>query len=190
MALFNSPTMKMTRRIMALSAVFLALLGSCSEAVDFDQADDLIAEPEVEASILYIEVPERIINLTTGASFFFQDFNFDAFSDDLFAERVIEGTVTYEVENTTSKELVVTVQFLDTGGSVLDTETFMVAPAPTSILQTDIIYGPSGRSIDIIKNTSSIRVSAENLGDTTSVSTLPDPLVTLKSKGKFTLSLI
>ena len=182
--------MKMTRQIMALSAIFLVLLSSCSEAVDFDQADDLIAEPEVEASILYIEVPERIINLAPAASFFSQDFNFDAFSDDLFAERVIEGTVTYEVENTTSKELLVVVQFLDAGDAVLDTETFMVDPAPTSILQTEIVYGPSGRSIDIIKNTSSIRVSAENLGDNTSISTLPDPLVTLKSKGKFRLSLI
>lgn len=183
--------MKLTKQIIVLCGYLLVLLSSCSDTLDFDQADTFVAEPEVEASLLYIEAPERVINLATASNFFAQNFNFDAFSSDFFAERVIEGTVTYVVENTTSKELEVTVEFLDEAGTVLDTEIFAVDPAPTAVLQREIAYGGTGRSLDIIRNTSSIRVSAENvLGDTTSTSNLPDPKVTLKSKGKFKLSVI
>ena len=183
--------MKLTKHSVIVIAVFFGLFSSCSDSLNFNQAEDLIAEPEIEASLLYIETPERIINLATASNFITQDFNFDAFSSNFFAERVIEGTVTYVVENTTSKELVVTVQFLDESGTVLDTEVFSVAAAPTEILEVEIPYGGTGRSIDIIKNTSSIQVTGENVtGDTTSTSGVPDAKVTLKSKGKFKLSII
>ncbi len=182
--------MKLTKQLVVCCSIFFVLLFSCSDSLNFDQADSLVAEPELEASLLYIEAPERIINLATATNFFVQDFNFDAFSSDFFAERVIEGTVTYEVENTTSKELEVTVEFLDESGVILDTEIFAVEAAPTAVLEREIAYGGTGRSIDIIINTSSIRVSAENLGDTMSTSIFPDPKVTLKSKGKFKLSVI
>ncbi len=177
------------KEILKLAMVCLVLaptLSSCIEDQDFDQYDALALEPVMEASILYVEAPERIINLVTGGTnFFSQDFNFDAFSSNIFSERVIEGTVTYEVDNTTSKELEITVQFLDAGDNVLDTEMFTVQPATTPTLEREIFYGPGGRSIDIVRNTSSFRVSALNLGDNTSTSSLPDPMVTLKSSGKF-----
>lgn len=183
--------MKLMKQSLAFCSIFFVLLSACSDSLNFDQADSLKLEPEIEASILYIEAPERTINLGTATSFFSQDFNFDAFSSDFFAERVLEGSVTYVVENTTSKQLEVVVEFLDDSGVVLDTELFMVEPAPpVDILEREIAYGGTGRSIDIIKNTSSIRVNAENLGDTTSTSGIPDAKVTLKSKGKFKLSVL
>ncbi|MBT8318990.1 MAG: hypothetical protein KJP01_02565, partial [Gramella sp.] len=143
----------------------LGILWSCSEKQDFDQYDDISVTPTIEGSILYVETPERIINQIVGVSFFSQIFNFDAFSEDFIAERVLDGIVIYEVENTTSKQLDITVDFLDAADNVLDTENFSIDPAPTAILRREIAYGGvSGRSIDIIRNTSSIRVSAENLG--------------------------
>ena len=181
--------MKNIGKIIAFGFAFFAILGSCTEKQDFDQYDDIDLLPVVEGSMIYVEAPERVINLVTGVNFFSQDFNFDAFSSNIFSERVIEGTVTYVVENTTSKELEITVQFLDDADNVLDTEVIAVQPAPTAIVEREIFYGPGGRSIDIIKNTSSIRVSALNLGDSTSTSSLPDPMVTLKSSGKFTVEL-
>lgn len=177
--------MKKTLKKIGWGVVFSALFLCCSEKQDFDQYQALSLEPIIEASILYVEAPERAINLVTQNTFYTRDFNFDAFSDNIFSERVIEGTVVYEVENTTSKALDIVVEFLDAAGGVLDTESFSVAPAPTAVLQREIFYGPGGRSIDIIKNTSSIRVSALNLGDNTSTSSLPDPKVTLKSSGQF-----
>lgn len=181
--------MKNIGKIIAFGFAFFAILGSCTEKQDFDQYDDIDLRPVVEGSMIYVEAPERVINLVTGVNFFSQDFNFDAFSSNIFSERVIEGTVTYVVENSTSKELEITVQFLDDADNVLDTEIITIQPAPTAIVEREIFYGPGGRSIDIIKNTSSIRVSALNLGDSTSTSSLPDPMVTLKSSGKFTVEL-
>ncbi len=167
-----------------LSGLFF-LAVSCVEQVDTAQVDDLTLTPTLEGSMLYVEVPEPVINLVTGNTVYSNTFNFDAFSTDAFAERVIEGSVVYVVENTTSKQLQITVEFLDAGGNLLDTELFVIQAAPTSILQREIAYGPAGRSIEIIKNLASIRVSAINLGDDTSTSSSSGPKITLKSSGKF-----
>ncbi|WP_088341521.1 hypothetical protein [Robiginitalea sediminis] len=165
------------------------LLVSCSEKQDFGQYDDLAVIPTVEASLLYIEAPERIINQVSGLNFVQQTFNFDAFAEAFVSERLVDGSVRYRVENTTSKPLELTVEFLDEAGNTLDAETFTIGPAPTAVLVREIAYGPGGRSIDIIRNTSSIRVSAENLGDNSSVSTLPNPMITLQSSAQFRIRL-
>ncbi|MCW5516771.1 hypothetical protein [Muriicola sp. Z0-33] len=168
----------------------LGLICSCTEKQDFDQYDDISVTPTVEGSILYVETPERIINQIVGISFYSQIFNFDAFSEDFIAERVLDGVVIYEVENTTSKQLNISVEFLDAADNVLDIESFAIDPAPTAVLRREIAYGgTTGRSIDIIRNTSSIRVSAENLGDNTSTSSLPDPKIVLRSSAKFRIRL-
>ena len=166
------------------------LLQSCSEEQDFNQFDNLSIIPTAEASLLFVEVPEEVINLGSGINFYTQTFNFDAFEEQFFAENVLDGTITYEVENTTSKPIDVVIEFLDAAGNVLDVENFSVGAAPTAILQREITYGtPTGRPIDIIINTSAIRVTGVNLGDTTSVSPLPDPTVFLRSSAQFRIRL-
>lgn len=177
--------MRRSLRFLFSGIFLLASIASCVQDVDTGQVEDLEITPTLEASMLYVEASERVINLVTGNTVFSNNFNFDAFSSDIFAERVIEGTVIYVVENTTSKELEITVEFLDEAGNLLDTEVFSVQAAPSSVLQREIAYGDSGRSIDIIRNLSSIRVSAINLGDTTSTSSESEPMITLKSSGKF-----
>ncbi|MFK7814656.1 MAG: hypothetical protein AB8B59_19325 [Maribacter sp.] len=173
--------------------IFLLLLVSstfsCSEELDFNQFDDLEAAPTFEASILYLEAPEDVINLVTETDVFSQNFNFDAFSSDVFASRVIDGSLTFVLENTTSKEIELTIELLDEADQVTDTEVFLIQPAPTALIQREIAYGDTGRSIEIIKTLSTIRVVARNLGDNSSVSNLPSPLVTLKSSGKFRVGL-
>jgi len=175
-------------------SVFLSMLLigcgiSCTEELDFNQFDDLEATPTYEAGILYLEAQEDLINLISGTNVFSQNFNFDAFSSDIFSERVLDGTITFVVENTTSKELQILVELLDEADNVTDTELFSIQPAPTAIVQREIAYGETGRSIDIIKTLSTIRVTATNLGDNSSVSTLPNPLITLKSSGRFRVRL-
>ncbi|MBD0850664.1 hypothetical protein [Maribacter arenosus] len=168
-----------------LTSITSLFLFSCIEEQDFNQYDDLSVTPIYEASVLYVEVPEYTINEITGPNTYSQNFNFDAFSEDVFADRVLEGVLKYEVENTTSKPLDIEIQFLDEGGTVLDTEQFQLDPEPTGIIVREIAYGPAGRNINIIKNTSSISVTATNNGDNTSTSSQSDPMVTLKSSGKF-----
>ncbi|MBC2839605.1 hypothetical protein H7F20_09695 [Robiginitalea sp. SC105] len=170
--------------------VWAVLPAGCAEEQDFDQYQDLNVTPTVEASMLYVEAPERIINQITDISFVQQTFNFDAFAENFVAERVLDGVVTYELENTTSKPLDIRFEYLDDADNVLDTETFAVPAAPTAVLRREVAYGGMGnRSIDIIRNTSAIRLSAANLGDNTSVSSIPDPKVILRSSAKFRIRL-
>ncbi|NAS14185.1 lamin tail domain-containing protein [Poritiphilus flavus] len=182
----------MKKNLLYLFAVLtiVASFSGCSEKQDFDQFDDLDITPTVEASIIYIESPENLINLAAGINFFTGDFNFDAFNEDFVAERVLEGLVIYELENTTSKPIDVSFQFLDAAGNILDTESFSIPPAPTAVLRREVAYGgATGRSIDIITNTSAIRVNAINQGDSTSVSSLPDPKIILRSSAQLRIRL-
>lgn len=175
--------------------LFLLLSGllwvmSCSEEQNFDQFDDLSVTPTVEASMLYVEAPERIINQLTGLNFFQQTFTFEAFAEEFISENLLDGVITYELENTTSKPLELLVEFLDEGDNVLDSEFFIMPAAPTALIRRDIAYGVlGGRDIDIIRNTSSFRVSARNLGDNSSISTLPNPMVILRSSAAFRIRL-
>jgi hypothetical protein len=170
--------------------VFIIGLSSCVEEQNFDQFDDLEIIPTIEASIFYVESPESVINDATGAVWYIQTFNFDAFNEGFFEENVLDGVIVYELENTTSKDLELILEYLDDGGNVLDTETFMIPPAPTAVIRRETTYGtPTGRSLDIIRNTSQIRVSASNFGDTTSISSLPDPKIIFRSSGKFRVQL-
>ncbi len=173
-----------------ISFVLACISFSCADKQNFDQYDDLGITPTVASSLVYVESPEEYINNTAGLDFYTQDFNFDAFNEDFFAERVLDGSITYELENTTSKPLEITLSFLDDDGNVLDTENFSVDPAPTAVLTREVFYGgPTGRSIDIIRNTSAFRVTARNLGDNTSVSGIPDPKIIFRSSARFRLRL-
>jgi hypothetical protein len=176
-------------RLLLLCVSFIGLLFSCSEELDFDQYDDLLVRPTLETSIFYVKAQESIINRINGLSFFSQDFNFDAFEEPFFADRVLEGSITYQLENTTSKEIQITIEFLDETGVVLDTEFFQMGAAPTALLNREVAYGTAGKSLDILRNTTTIRLSASNLGDSSSTSALEDPAVTLRSSGQFTLQI-
>lgn len=168
-----------------LSLVLLGL-ASCVDRQEFDQLDDLSIIPTVEGSILYLESPERLLNQSSDTVFYSRDFNFEGFKADVFAKRVVDGTVFYEIENTTSKELEAIVEFLDEAGATLDVQIFDIRPAPSALINTEVSYGSgSGKSIEIIKNTSSIKVSIRNLGNNTSVSGLSDPKIIFRSSGKF-----
>jgi hypothetical protein len=176
--------MKKIRTYLSAALIFISVL-SCIEEQNFNQYDDLDITPTYEGSILFLEVPERTINLVTGANTYSQNFNFGAFAEDIFSDRALEGVITYELANTTSKPLEIEIQFLDATDTVLDTERFQLDPEPSATLIREVAYGPSGRSIDIIKNTLSVTLTATNLGDNTSISSQSNPMVTLRSSAKF-----
>lgn len=168
------------------------LLGviSCMDKQDFDQADDINANPIIEGSILYIESPENLLNQFPPTDPYSREFNFDGFNAAVFSDRVLNGTIFYELENTTSKELEVMVEFLNEAGEPLDSQIFKIDSAPAAVVEVAVAYGSgSGKSIEIIENTSGIRVTVLNLGDNISVSTLPDPKIIFRSSGKFTMQL-
>lgn len=172
-----------------LLIIVIGSVSACAEKPDFDQFDDIDAIPTVDASLIYVESPERIINQAAGITFYSQDFVFDPFNEDFVQERLVDAIIRYEIDNTTSKPLDFTVELLDAGDNVLDTENFMISPAPTPILIREITYGPGGRPLDILRNTVTVRLSATNLGDNTSVSSLPDPKIIIRSSARFRIRL-
>ncbi|SNQ42103.1 Conserved hypothetical protein [Cellulophaga lytica] len=166
------------------AVLFLCLsFVSCIDEQDFNQTDDIIIEPTVEASIFYFETTEDLIN-SNPSSFYTNDFNFDAFKEDYISDRVIECIITYQLENTTSKPVSVVIELIDDGGNVLDTTVLNIGAESATTTDLDVLYGGTGKPLDIIRNTSALRLSAQNLGDNTSVSSNADPKLIFRSSAK------
>lgn len=176
---------KLTALPLLWITVFLSFQ-ACSDKQDFDQFDDLQITPLVASSLFSIEVDEPFINtIAPTTAFYSETFNFDAFTERFIAESLLEGTISYEIENTTSKPATVVIEFLDAGGNTLDAERFDIPAAPSGQLTRDVAYGPGGKALDILINTTDIRITGVNLGDNTSTSTETDPKISLKSSAEF-----
>ena len=170
-----------------LVSVFSILI-SCADTQDFDQFDDIGATPTYEASLLYIEAPESRINNATDRQVLSRNFNFDAFSAEIFADRVLDGSITYVGENTTEKDIQFRIEFLNDEGGLLTTDLFLVPALSSSA--TTVAYGNGGKDINIIKSTSSLRITVTDQGENQpSNSALLEPAIVLKSSGKFRVSL-
>ena len=172
------------------SCLFLFLVISCAEEQDFSQLDDLSVEPTVATSIFYFESDEETINTSGTGGFYNQIFTFEAFSDPNVADRILDGVITYQIENTTSKNLGLLIEFLDVDGNVLDSEPFTIDEEPTAFLERQVAYGDGGKPLDILINTVNIRVSGENLGDATSISSQSNPRIILRSSAAFRVRLL
>jgi len=181
----------MKKRILLpfLVLIALCLFSSCADEQNFDQIDDLSVEPLVTTSIFYFESDEGTINAAPVGTFFVQNFTFEAFNENFIADNLLDGSITYQLENTTSKELEVVVEFLDMSGAVLDTERFNLLPEQSLASELQVNYGVGGKSLDILRNTTDIRVSGENLSDNTSTSNLQEPKVILRTSAEFRLKL-
>jgi len=182
--------MKRTSYSVFLLAGFLFLMLSCTEEQDFNQIDDLSITPTVASGLFYFESDEATIK-SAGVlgTFYSQEVNFDAFNEQYVAERLLEGIVTYEMDNTTSKELRIIIDFLDAAGQPLDREVFTVEAGPTDTVVREVVYGPEGKPIDILANTYSLRVTANNLGDGSSISPADEPKIILRSGAQFVFRL-
>lgn len=178
--------MKRSLSHILVAAIFTLTLFSCMEEQDFGQIDDLNVTPTLASGIFYLESDEETIN-SVGAfnTFYSKTVNFDAFNQEFVAERLLEGVIIYEIENTTSKRLRIDIEFLDESGEPLDRETFSIEPDPSEMLIREVFYGPAGKNLDILANTSSLRVTGRNLGDATSVSSQPEPRIVVRSGAEF-----
>jgi hypothetical protein len=167
-----------------LSASILFLF-SCSEEQDFNQFDELSITPTVASSIFYLQADEESINAVEAGPFYYETVTFEAFNEQFVAERLLEGTISYEIDNTTSKRLQVSIEFLDEANNSLDVELFDIGPNQSETFTRDVTYGPSGKNLTILTATNSLRISGSNLSDTSSVSTTPEPKIILRSAAEF-----
>jgi hypothetical protein len=178
-----------TKGTRLLVLCLLLLAASCAEEQNFDQYDEIAVVPEMEAAMLYLETPEEVLNGDPSLTFLSVTFDFLAFQEQFVAERILDGSLIYQLENTTSKPLRLSIEFLNDAGTVLDTETFTMDPAPTAILNREVVYGPAGKPMDILRNTVALRISGNNLGDTSSISGEPEPRFVFRSTAKFRIQL-
>lgn len=182
--------MKRSLQFTFLVLACLFFTASCMEEQDFDQIDDLSITPTLATSLFYFESDEQTINDSSALrTFYSQTFDFEAFNESYVAERLLEGTITYEMENTTSKNLQLTIEFLDEAGNVLDAELFQIEANAVEPLVREVFYGPGGRSLALLTTTSQLRVTASNLSDATSVSSNPEPKIKLRSAAEFLFQL-
>ncbi len=181
----------MKKRIFHQISVLIALcmLLSCGDEQNFDQIDDLSVEPVVATSIFYFESDENTINAAPVGIFYVQNFTFEAFNEPFVGDNILDGSITYQLENTTSKRLNMVVEFLDANGMVLDSEMFILMPEQVLPLEREVNYGVGGKSLDILRNTTDIRVTGNNLDDNTSTSSLQEPKVILRTSAEFRLKL-
>jgi len=169
--------------------LFSFLVTSCADEQDFDQFDDLSVEPTVASSIFYFESDEETINTAGTGGFYQQTFTFEAFNEAFVSDNILDGVITYQLENTTSKSLGLLIEFLDADANVLDTENFVIVEEPAPVLERQVAYGDGGKPLDILRNTMTIRVSGENLGNATSLSSQNEPKIILRSSAAFRLRL-
>ena len=190
MTLENDLVMKRLFYSALLAIGFLFTVTSCTEEQDFGQIDDLNITPTISSGLFYFESDEETINSAgPNTSFYYDEVTFEVFSEDYVAEHLLEGTIIYEIENTTSKPLRITIEFLNVDGRVLDAETFTIEADPSGILTREVFYGLGGKNLDILANTTGLRMSAGNLGDGTSVSSTDDPKIIFRSGGEFLFEL-
>lgn len=172
--------------LVLIASISILMLSSCTEEQDFSQIDDLSVTPTLASGIFYLESDEETINSAGSFSAFYsQTVNFDAFNEAYVAERLLEGVMIYEIENTTSKRVDISIDFLDESGTPIYQESFTVEANPTETFTREVTYGPGGLSLSILTNTSSFRVTGRNLGDATSTSSLPEPKISLSSAAEF-----
>ncbi|GLU43827.1 hypothetical protein Musp01_14510 [Muricauda sp. NBRC 101325] len=168
--------------------MFLLFL-SCVDEQDFDQVNDLTITPTVATGIFYLESDQNTIDNTSSNNVFYsQTIDFEAFNEPYVAERLLEGVLLYEVENTTNKILQLTIEFLDVNGLVLDTEIFNIAAYPSGTFDREVAY-PADKSLAILTNTTDIRLTGLLIGEDTNSMEPADPKIKLRSAGEFLFQL-
>lgn len=172
-----------------LTLFTLLLCVSCAEEQDFGVFNELRAEPEVEASLFFLRTTEQLINDFGGSNVVYEQFfEFEAFSEEFVNDRILQGTIFYEIENSTSKPLLLEVLFLDEGGNLLDTETFNILALEN--LERQVFYGNGGKPLTALAGTAQLLVRVVNQGDTSSVSPEPGPELIFRSHFQVSLRLL
>lgn len=148
------------RVVYLLIPLVVLVLAACVKDQDFGQYDDLQVRPTYEASIIYLQTTQQYMDGVASDTLVSQTYDFGGFSDDLVTERLLEGVMVYELTNMTNRPVTLALDYIDAGGNVLDTQTFLMSAAPTAVQYLEVAYGGSGRNINIIRNTAAIRMSA------------------------------
>ncbi|WP_159019286.1 hypothetical protein [Algibacter sp. L3A6] len=135
---------------------FMAI--SCTEAIDFDQADDIVLTPALEASLVYFDEPASRFVDNGSTILSIQDFISVAFFNDEFVvDNVEKAEFVFETQNTINRTFELQVDFLDQAGNLQHSLTVREDAAPdntdTVTTYTEVF---EGNSLSALKRTVAI----------------------------------
>ncbi|MCB4807733.1 hypothetical protein LG651_05680 [Tamlana sp. 62-3] len=158
----------------------IILLTSCTEEVDFNQANQIQISPTVELSLVYsqADVNDFLVNgqevVTTETDFI----EVDIFNDQFINDNVTKVDLHFETENTLPREFQYAVNFYTETGNYLYTYSF------SSLETSPHIATFENDDLNIIKNTSILEFVISMLpGEALNSET--QGAISLKSKGIF-----
>lgn len=121
---------------------------SCTEDIDFDQAEDLVLTPALEASLIYFDEPaNRFFDDGTGVNTI-QDFvSVEFFNDEFIVDNLVKAEFVFETKNTINRAFELQVDFLDQSNNVQHTIVVNEDAAPdntdTTTIFTEVFEGSS-----------------------------------------------
>ena len=134
-----------TSKIILLLCIGL-VASSCTEAIDFNQADDIILAPALEASLVYFDEPASrfVDNGATTSSI--QDFiSVEFFNDQFIVDNLEKAEFVFETQNTINRTFELQVDFLDRAGnlqhSLTVTEDAALDNTDTATVYTEVFEG-------------------------------------------------
>lgn len=126
-------------------AVFILIcigLASCVDDIDFDQANDIVLAPQVEANLVFftLETDAFLDQSVPDTTFIVRDTTRLEFLDDNFVrENITEVVFRFDVGNSFAQSFTNTSRFLNDNGVVQYALEFAVAPSPDGSSNTTII---------------------------------------------------
>ncbi|OEJ99299.1 hypothetical protein A8C32_09030 [Flavivirga aquatica] len=171
-------------------SLLLAIMFSCTKAVDFNQADDLKIEPVVESSIVFFKGTAS--NFFAGGSevSVIQDaISISVFDDDFIQDNLVKSEFVFESTNSFNRGFSMQIDFLNEINEVHHTLTFT---APASPSNQDVVTTHTevfeGDSLTDLKNTKSLVITLTMLSGTPiTLNTVGE--INLQSKGVFYLNI-
>ncbi len=170
----------------AFLSSFLLLIASCTEPVDFNQAEDLILEPVIESSIIFYKA--------TAGDFFTggtevntaSDFTeIDIFSGSFINDNLIKVEFVFETKNSINRPYVLRVDFEDGANNILETLTIETEASPDNqVIENTFTRTFEGSSLNNIKQSQFLRFTLTMLPGEAITPDSPGE-IDVKSKGVF-----
>lgn len=130
------------RFVFAIIALSIIGLASCVDDIDFDQVDNIVLTPKVEANLIYLNLrTDTFINTTVpDTTFVVRDTTrLEFLEDSELGEKITEVVFRFDIENSFAQSFTNRAVFINTNGAPQYAIEFIVAPSPDGSSNTTTI---------------------------------------------------
>lgn len=144
-------------KLLVVMTVFSMLFFSCTKEVDFDKANNLVLEPVVESSFIFLDESVNAF-LDNGLEIEIEpDFiEIDFFNNAFIKKSLIKAEFVFETQNTVNRAFELQIDFYDVIGSEFPSNTIIVtenASSTNSDVETIHTEVFEGDALERLKNT-------------------------------------